>query len=71
METYDIPEQEYVVFECTLPTIKQVYEKINNEYLPNSEFNRTNTPEFEFYDKNFDPMNPDSKLYLYIPVQKK
>ena len=71
MAAMDIPEQEYAVFECTLPKIMEAYEGIYQGWLPESEYRRSDGPEFELYDEDFNPENPDSKIYLYVPVVKK
>ena len=67
----EIPSQVYAVFPCTLNTLRDVYDYIYNEWLPNSSFQRMDGPEFEFYDANFRGDNPNSVMYLYIPVRKK
>ena len=70
MITMEIPAQEYAVFECTLPTIMETMNNIFQEWLPKSDYQRADGPEFEFYDTDFDPKKPESKLYIHIPVTK-
>ena len=67
----EIPPQTYAVFPCTLNTLRDVYNYIYKEWLPNSPFQRTNGLEFEFYGKDFKGDNPNSLMHLYIPVRKK
>jgi len=72
MTLMSIPEQEYAVFECTLPTLMETIKKINSEYLPGSQYRRANgKPELEEYDPAFDPAVPDSKMLIYIPIERK
>lgn len=72
MALLDIPKQEYAVFECTLPTLKETIKKIHSEYLPGSAYQRVKgAAELEEYDPTFDPIVPESKMLLYIPVEKK
>ena len=69
MVAWAIPAQTYAVFTCTLPTIGQAYEHIYQTWLPASEYKRACGPELELYDADFDPRQPESKMYLYIPVE--
>ena len=66
-----IPAQMYAVFPCTLNTLREVYDYIYKEWLPNSSFQRTSGAEFELYDANFQADNPNSIFHLYIPIRKK
>jgi AraC family transcriptional regulator len=52
-----------------LPTLMETYRKIYQTWLPKSDYQRADGPEFEFYDENFDGSNPDSTMYLYIPIK--
>lgn len=70
MERWDIPASTYAVFTCTLPTIHEAFANIYNTWLPQSAYERASSPDFELYDETFDPNDPNSTLYLYIPVQK-
>ena len=67
----EIPSQVYAVFPCTLSTLRKVYDYAYKEWLPNSSFQRMSGAEFELYDANFQSDNPNSVLYLYIPICKK
>jgi AraC family transcriptional regulator len=72
MALLKIPEQEYAVFECTLPTLMETIKKINSEHLPNSQYRRAKEkPELEEYDPAFDPTIPESKMLVYVPVEGK
>ncbi len=70
MERWKIPANAYAVFTCTLPTIHVTFDHIYGQWLPQSPYKRAPGPEFELYDETFDPNDPHSPLYLYIPVQK-
>ena len=70
MVSVSIPEQEYAVFECTLPSIMNTIDKIYKEWLPESKFKRADGPEFELYPPDFDPDKPESPIFIYIPIIK-
>ena len=67
----EIPSQMYAVFPCTLSTLRKIYDYAYKKWLPHSSFQRTSGAEFELYDANFQADNPNSILYLYIPIRKK
>lgn len=71
MESWKVEEQTYAVFPCTLTDIHKTYEYAHTEWLPNSDYERSAVPDFEFYDENFEPEDPESLLYVYIPIKKK
>ncbi|MCB8921496.1 MAG: AraC family transcriptional regulator [Ardenticatenaceae bacterium] len=70
MDRWDIPANEYAVFTCTLPTIHAAFDYIYGTWLPQSGYKRAPGAEFELYDESFEVNDPDSPLYLYIPVKK-
>jgi len=67
----EVPAQSYVVFEAHgVNDIGATYHKILNEWLPNSNYQAGNGPDFELYPDTFDSGNPDeSVLYIYFPVK--
>jgi len=69
MLSWEIPEQTYAVFTCTLPTIKETFDIIYSKWLPESGYQLAPAPEFELYDERFNPQAPHSELDLYIPIQ--
>jgi predicted transcriptional regulator YdeE len=71
MESWEVEEQEYAVFPCTLTTIHETYEYAHNTWLPGSGYERLSVPDFELYDETFDGEDPESILYVYIPIGKK
>jgi predicted transcriptional regulator YdeE/DNA-binding transcriptional MerR regulator len=70
MAVWTVPEQTYAVFPCTLPTLHDAYRYAFEEWLPQSGYQRADGPDFELYTEEFDPQNPASTMYIYVPVQK-
>jgi AraC family transcriptional regulator len=71
MVRMDVPEQTYVVFTCTLPTLGETFHHVYTTWLPQSGYTRVDGPEFELYDETFNPADETSMLYIYVPVVKK
>jgi predicted transcriptional regulator YdeE len=69
MEVWEVPEQKYVVFPCTLPTIHEVYRYAFETWIPQSGYEYNQGIDFEYYDESFDPSKEDSQLYIYIPLK--
>jgi AraC family transcriptional regulator len=69
MVSWDIPAQTFAVFSCTLPELGSTLEHIHGTWLPASEYQHTDGPALELYDEDFDPGNPDSLMYVYIPIE--
>ena len=69
MVSVEVPAQTYAVFPTTLPALHDTIARIYDEWLPDSDYERTSGPEFELYDEDFDPNDEDSELHLYIPVE--
>jgi AraC family transcriptional regulator len=70
MVSWDVPEQTYAVFSCTLPTIAQVFEYVHGKWLPGSGYRHAAGPYFELCNEEFDPENPESEMYIYIPISR-
>jgi predicted transcriptional regulator YdeE len=70
MDSWDIPEQTYAVFPCTLAEIHQTYEFAHGTWMPENGYKRAVGPDFEYYDMSFDPAVPGSIFYVYIPIKK-
>jgi AraC family transcriptional regulator len=66
MVMVEIPEQTYAVFKASLPTIKEDFDKVYQEWLPSQDLRRAPGPEFELYDREFDV---DQTIYIYMPVR--
>jgi AraC family transcriptional regulator len=71
MIRWEIPANSYAVFSCTLPTVGPTFQKIYAEWLPGSGYQRAAGPEFELYDADFRADDPESPMYIYIPVREK
>lgn len=69
MVSWALPEQTYAIFRCTLPIIREAFEYIFQTWLPASGYQHADGPEFELYDEEFNPEDPDSKLCIYIPIK--
>lgn len=69
MVSWEVPEQTYAVFTCTLPTLMEAFQHAYKTWLPQSGYSRAGGPEFELYDENFDPEDESSEMYIYIPIE--
>jgi predicted transcriptional regulator YdeE/DNA-binding transcriptional MerR regulator len=70
MTVWTVPEQTYAVFPCTLPTLHDAYRYAFEEWMPQSGYQRADGPDFELYTEEFEPDDPASTLYIYVPIQK-
>ena len=68
MVTRAIPAQTYAVFTTTLPEIRSTMDYIYGTWMPVSDYERGAGPEFELYGEEFNPDDPASRLYIYVPV---
>lgn len=76
MKSESLPACEYAVFEHkgSLENLGNTYNFIYEEWLKNSEYQLVAMYDFEYYDEKFnhkDMNDPESKMYIYIPVKKK
>jgi len=69
MVSWEVPEQTYAVFTCTLPTLAETFQYAYKSWLPQSGRQRTAGPEFELYDEHFDPKDLNSEMEIYIPIK--
>jgi predicted transcriptional regulator YdeE/DNA-binding transcriptional MerR regulator len=69
MEIWEVPEQKYVIFPCTLPTLHETYRYAFETWIPQSGYEYSRGIDFEYYDESFDPNNKDSQLFIYIPLK--
>ena len=69
MTSWEVPEQTYAVFPCTLKSIHQAYEYAFQTWLPQSGYQRAEGPDFELYDEDFDSQAQDPELAIYIPIK--
>ena len=71
MVVWQVPEQTYAVFPCTLQTLRETYHHAFETWLPASGYAYTQGPDFEYYDESFDPEDPQNSTFqIYIPIQK-
>jgi predicted transcriptional regulator YdeE len=68
MTSVDIPAGEYAELVCTLPTMMDTLHRALHEWLPTSGFTHTGGPEVELYPPAFDPAEPGSEFYYYVPL---
>lgn len=71
MTTWEVPAYTYAVFEATLPTLSEVFGQIYNQWIPASGYQPKMDVCFERYGEDFNPHDPNSKVSIYIPVEKK
>jgi AraC family transcriptional regulator len=65
----EVPAQTYAVFELHgLSEIHSTYHHIN-EWFPTSGYEPGNGPDFELYPQDFNPEDPQSRMYIYFPVK--
>jgi len=69
MADWTVPAQKYAVFTCTLPTLAAAYEHAFRTWLPQSDYQRAEGPDFELYDESFDAEKEDSELFIYVPIE--
>lgn len=67
MEKWELSEQTYAVFPCTLDNISETYKHIFETWLPQSGHKLAGAPDFEFYPADFDPRTNKS-MAIYMPV---
>lgn len=70
MTSWEIPEQTYAVFPGRILDIHHIYEYAHGTWIPENGYKRADGPDFEFYDMNFNSEDPESILYIYIPIKK-
>lgn len=70
MRSWEVPEQLYAVFPCTLPSLMHTFQYIYQVWLPQSGYTRADGPEFELYDENFRPDEGRLDMFVYIPIKK-
>ena len=66
MQAWEVAAQKYAIFPCTLKNIGETYRYAFDVWLPASEYEYAHSPDFEYYDEDFDK---DGILYIYIPIK--
>lgn len=66
-----VPAGKYAVFKHVgaLEDLRKTYEYINQVWLPKSGYKRADRPDLEVYTHEFHDFQPDSVLYLWVPVE--
>lgn len=64
----DLPAGDYAAFTATLADVGEVMTEIDRDWLPGSEYERRNAPEFEHYGADFDPQDPTAAFTIHVPV---
>ena len=66
-----IPKGLYASFEHIehISSIRTTWRKIYNEWLPQSEYSLINSPEYEIYSPEFDPITNGGSVSIRIPVE--
>ena len=68
MMSWEIPAHKYAVLEFNFSEIHQAFKKIY-AWLPESGNKRAVGPEFEYYPPGFESSEPDSPMFIYIPIE--
>ncbi len=68
MAVWEVPENTYAVFPCSLRNLGETLTWIHQSWFPESEYQPAEGPMFEYYDTDFDPI--DQKMAMYVPVAK-
>lgn len=68
----ELPELEYAVFEHRggLDSLKQTYQAISNDWLPQSGRKAADAPEFERYSEDYDPQAGIGVLEVWLALEK-
>jgi predicted transcriptional regulator YdeE len=67
MDSWEVPEQTYAVFACTLPTLMETMQYAFETWLPQSAYERADGPGFELYGEDFDHEERPA-MSLFIPI---
>ena len=70
MERWEVPGGLHAMIPATLPTIGDAYQ-LAEQLIPDAGYQRVGCVDYELYDERFDAGQPDSTLYICIPVEKK
>lgn len=69
MVSWEIPEQTYAVFSFPFAALREAYQYAYKTWLPVSDYQYADGPEFEFYPEEFNPDDENSKMALYVPIK--
>jgi predicted transcriptional regulator YdeE len=65
----ELPAETYAAFETTLDRIDETIDEVHTEWLPNSRYERVESPKFEYYDPGFDADDPASTFSFFVPIR--
>ena len=71
MVAWTVPGGTWAVFACTLPTLGETYTLAYRIWVPQSEFQLRKGSDFELYDDQFNPDDPASEVFIYVPIKKR
>jgi len=73
MTARELPEQMYAKFTHTGPVanLDKTLKYIWASWLPKSDYDYIEKPDFELYRSGFDNNDPKNELYLHIPIKPK
>jgi predicted transcriptional regulator YdeE len=66
MVSWEVPESRYAVFTCTMATIREAYNYAFETWLPQSGYQRADSPDFELYDERSNANVPDSACFPHL-----
>lgn len=66
--TVELPGGTYAVIETTLPAMADDRQYLEGEWLTESDYERSGSPEFERYSTGFDRDDPEAVVEIYLPV---
>jgi predicted transcriptional regulator YdeE len=71
MTLYNVPATKYAVFthEGDLSKLSQTFSNIYQDWYKTASVQRNGDYDFELYNEDFKPGNPNSKIYIYTPVK--
>jgi predicted transcriptional regulator YdeE/DNA-binding transcriptional MerR regulator len=72
MVSREIPAYTYAIFAHigALDKLSDTYQYIYQVWLPQSGYKMAAYVDFEYYDEDFKDFAPDSRLYIYVPIEK-
>jgi AraC family transcriptional regulator len=72
MVSREIPAYTYAVFAHigALDKLSDTYQYIYQVWLPQSGYKMAAYVDFEYYNEDFKDFAPDSRLYIYVPIEK-
>jgi AraC family transcriptional regulator len=70
MKHWQVPEQTYAAFPCTLQNIHETFNHAYQNWLPQSEYQSSSGVDLEYYPPEFDA-EAGTGVFVYIPVIKR